>query len=820
MGDSLRFAGKHAEAVKAYRAALAKFRYVPDIRTDIHAGIARCHLAMDEWDAAREPLYQAFLCAPDALRRNRAVTLLVTAFLKTRDLDSLYPLFPYLLRRDSQASRSIAFNLSALEAGDDLFADERYREALWIYRLVFPYEEVQLRTEAHLEHLKRLSEYEKRHMLDPRRLIRLMEWIGDAEAELKTLGEIDNYDQDLFYRVARGYMEALRYHEACEAFLHLHGVAGKERAEESLYLAFTCASRIDPPDRCFPIARRYMDRYPAGLYYDEVTLLAGQLHAHAKRWEEVIRHFSEVLRTRPNHQMAAECLFLLGYAHFMEEQFPQAIARFREVRERFPGWEQIDAAVYWTAMSRMFAAEFEEADKEFTLLIQSTQPSAYREDGLYRRAVCRYALARYEEADACLADYLKQVPEGSLRFEVHMLRGDVAGTVGRTDDAVACYQAALAAPDDLLNIEFYNHCAFQAGQILFDSQKFEAVREHFDAYLARNREGANIPLAVYWSGKALFTLGEQAGAARYYRDAVERFGGDRKAMGVDLILDEWVATTRRLASNETAAAWNDLVASWKRAAETSNHVSRLRYQRVLVHRPGNSHTVNLKLLHGIVQPENLPFASPAVMETMLDSARVQGLTPLAVQVAEAILADYPETDFALEARMFLARHALAQAQSETARKAKPWVDQAVSHLTLIRDAHATSPEAGEALLLLGAIHRDRNRFDEAQSCFEAVLGVKSWRNLWPEALHGLGLCFEKRKDWIKATAYYERIYVMYGKYLDWTAKAYLRRAECLLRAYQEKQARETLEELLGREELKPFPEYAQAVKLREKLEVR
>ncbi len=820
IGDSLRFAAKNPEAIKAYKAALAKFSYVPDIRTDIHAGIARCYLAMDDWESARDPLREAFLCAPDFLRRNRAATLLVTSYLKTQQLDSLYPMIPFLLRRDSYASRSIVFNLAAMQAGDELFGDERYREALWIYRLVFPYEEVQLRTEAHLEYLKRLSEYEKRYLTDPRRLMRIMEWIGDAEAELKSLAEIDNYDQDLFYRISRGYMEALRYREGCEGFLHLHGVAGKERAEESLYLAFVCASRFEPLKRCYTIARQYMDKYPAGVYYDDLTILVGQLYAQEKRWPDVILHFSEVLRVRPNHQMAAECLYLLGYAHFMEEQFKQATARFLELRKRFPGWEQIDAAIYWTAMSLMFAADYEEAEKDFTLLLQTGGTSTYVEDGTYRRAVCNYALAQFDLAETRLADFLKRYPEGSLRFEAQMVRGDVAGALGRTDDAVAYYQAALSGPDDLMNIEFYNHCAFQAGQVLYDGEKFADVRSHFATYIARNREGSNVPLAVYWTGKALFNLGEQVGAARYYRDAAAKFGKDRKAMGVDLILDEWVATTRRLASNDVSNAWTELVAAWKQSAASGDKVSQLRYQRVLMYRPGNTPTVVNKLLSGLMQVENLEHASPAVMETMLEAARTKGQTNLMVRVAEAILADYPETDTALDARMVLAKTGLAQSREASGPAAKELQAKAIAHLTFIRETFATSGEAAEALLLLGAIYREQRKFDEAQKCFDSVLGVKGWRGAWPEALHGLGLCAEARREWLKATAYYERIYVMYGNYRAWTAKAYLRRAECLTHAYQDKQAKETLAEMLAQEELKTFPEYGQAEKLRDKLEGR
>ncbi len=820
IADSLRFASKNVEAIKAYKAALDKFSYGFDLRTDIYASIARCYLAQDDWASAREPLLAAFHTAPDFLRRNRAATLLATSYLKTLTLDQLYPMIPFLLRRDSHASRSIAFNLSALEAGDELFADERYREAFWLYRLVFPYEEVQIRTESHLEYLKRLSDYEKRYMTDPRRLMRIMEWIGDTEFELKALAEIDNYDQDLFYRLARGYMEAMRYREACEGFLHLHAIAGKERAEESLYLAFVCASRIEPDDRCFTIARQYMDKYPAGLYYDELTLLVGQMHSREKRWPDVILHFTEVLQVRPGHQMAAECLFLLGYAHFMEEQFEQATVRFRELRERFPGWEQIDAAIYWTAMSLMFDGDFESAEKDFTLLLESGGASAYVEDGSYRRAVCNYALGLYELADSRLVAFLSRYPEGSLRFEAHMLRGDIAGTVGRTDDAVAFYQAALASPDDLMNIEFYNHCAFQAGQILYDGEKFDDVRAHFGSYIQRNREDSNVPLAVYWTGKAMFNLGEQVGAVRYYRDAVTTFGTDRKAMGVDLILDEWIGTTRRLSSNDVANAWSEMDAAWKRAVASGDTVGRLRYQRVLMYRPGITPSVEYRILSDLLQPENLEYASPAVMETMLEGALKRNQTNLAIRVAQAIITDYTETDFALDARMLLAKFAIEQAREAPAETAQKLLDEAVAHLTIVREVYATTGDASEALLLLGAIYRDQRKLDEAQKCYESVLGVKGWRGAWPEALHGLGLCAEAGKDWLKATAYYERIYVMYSNYRAWAAKAYFRRAECLHRAYQDKQARETIDEMLKQDDLKAFPEYEQAEILLSKLEGR
>ena len=129
IADAQRFSGQLNQAIKSYEAALRRFTYPVDLRTDIYSAIARCYLAEGDWSRAREPLHKAFESAPDSLRRGRAATLLATAYLQTLELDQIYPMVPYLLTRNSLATRSIAFNMAAIEAGDELFQEERYREA-------------------------------------------------------------------------------------------------------------------------------------------------------------------------------------------------------------------------------------------------------------------------------------------------------------------------------------------------------------------------------------------------------------------------------------------------------------------------------------------------------------------------------------------------------------------------------------------------------------------------------------------------------------------------------------------------------------------
>jgi tetratricopeptide (TPR) repeat protein len=368
----------------------------------------------------------------------------------------------------------------------------------------------------------------------------------------------------------------------------------------------------------------------------------------------------------------------------------------------------------------------------------------------------------------------------------------------------------------LLNIEFYNHCAFQTGQILFDDERFDAVRGHFQRYLEKNRPESNPALAIYWIGRSMWQMNEQSGTLRFYKDAVLKYGADRKAVGVDMILDEWVAATRKTSPAEAAAAWQDLTMTIRNASNNQDRATMLRFQRLLLFHPDIKTTERDRLIGSLLQPENIPQASPSVLETMLDAAIARAQTNLAATIAATIIDEFTETDYALDARMFLAQRSIAEARAiegSAPAAAKPLYAEAIKHLGVIREVYASSEEAAKALLLLGELYRAQSRFEEADKCYQDVLGVRGWSNQWPEALIGRGLCAEEKRDFLRAAAHYERIYVMYKGYRAYCAKAYYRRAEALHRGYEDAKAIETLRTLLSQSDLAVFPEFEQAKRL-------
>jgi TolA-binding protein len=812
--DSMRLKNDLENAIKAYKDVLRQYQFSDDMLTDIHCSIARCHLAQDRWKEAMDSLMVVYRKSPDFLRRNWAATLLTTAYLKERDLDHIYALVPFLLQPDSLASRSVAFNLAALEAADNLFAEEFYRDALWVYRLVYPHDTVMVRGEEYLDRLREQAERIKHMPSNPRELMRVQENIGELEAELEALRGVDNYDLELHHRIAMGYMEMMRYREGREIFLYLHRTAEGRMAEEALFLAFRCSSFIQPWTRAFELGEQYIRKYPSGEFFDLLTLAMGQMYAKLQDWPAVIRHLTRTLEMSPKHQSAADCMFLLGYASFMEEKFEDAIRWLTDMNSKFPGNALEDEGVYWMGMSYLFNRQYEEAGKEFDRLLERYPNSTYVVDAGFRRAICDYGLARYEESDKRLASFVEAYPTNVLTGEAIMMRGDIAGTLGRLGDAVTHYQRAMGYD---VNIEFYNHCAFQAGRVLSDAEQYDRLRSHFQSYLERNREGSNIPMAVYWVGVGLWNGGEEKGALRYYREAVEKHGKDRAALGIDLILDEWMGRIKRSRAEDAVAAWQELHSAEEKAVSDANEVMALRYQRILLYDQNLQPSKRQRILQRFATEGVLESASPAVLQTMLDMAQKDGRTNFAVKVAQYVVEKFPETDYALDARMTLARQFLTLSASADAAQAHTYRQEAVKHLEVISEVYAASSEAAMSLLLQGQIHRDEQEWPKADECYKSVLGVKEWRNVWPEALHGRGECAFSQKQYEQASAYFERIYVMYGHYAAWTAKAYLRRAECLRRLYQVGKAKEVLSEMLKNGDLAALPEAEEAKQLMEKL---
>lgn len=792
IGDTYRFEEDMEKALEAYNKALRIYQYGNDWRADIESSMAKCYLADENWHDAIPHLLSVYRVAPDWDRRNWAASLLAMSYLQDRQLDKVYDMMSVLIRPRSFASRSIALNLAALEVGDELFADEKYRDALWIYRIVYPHDMLALNNMVYLDRQERRTEWLRRHQGNIRRIVRIQESIGQVEQELAALEEVENYDNELFYRVARSCMEIRRYRESRELFYHLYQEKIPEKTEECLYLAFISAGALVPFDRALEMGHEYMEEYPGGEYYDTVSLMVGQFYAKLQDWPNTIKVLEKALEVSPEHQEIAECMFMLGYAHFMEEHFEESAQWLRDLLQDYPGNERMADATYWLGMALLFDKNYEEAVLHFEDVIAKYPDSVYCEDAAFRSATCDYGMGMYESAERKFIDFIHQYPEGKLAGEAYVMLGDISGVYGDLEKAVQRY--SKSAEYDI-NMELYNHAMFRAGEMYAELKDYEGLIRHFQEYLERAKPGSNAPLAMYWIGNGYWKMGKREKALDFYMDAIVDFADARRAIGVDMIIEEWIAKAKSADTKLNKKSWREVRKLFRKALDEDKMTMLLRVQRMLLYDDTASAKEKETIRNFLIREENISDASVSILEFIIDGALARDDKNLAVQAAREVVEEFPETDTALYARNILADNAIEENN----------YDDAIRHLDVIREVFASSPQAAEALLKLGKIYTRRNQFEKADQCYTEVLGVKDWKKQWPQALYGRGKMAMEGRDYAEASAYFERIYILYRFYDEWVAKAYLARAGCLEKMREYEKAVEVLEEMLSTKDLKEGP---------------
>lgn len=118
--------------------------------------------------------------------------------------------------------------------------------------------------------------------------------------------------------------------------------------------------------------------------------------------------------------------------------------------------------------------------------------------------------------------------------------------------------------------------------------------------------------------------------------------------------------------------------------------------------------------------------------------------------------------------------------------------------------------AADAFAALGA--DDATYFDEATKLYESIARNKAWRGeATARAVYSLGEVERTKKAFPEAIAYYQRCFVSWSKYANWSARAYMRAADSFEALGRRTEAKEHLRELVRKDEkYAKFPEFTEA----------
>jgi tetratricopeptide (TPR) repeat protein len=789
-GDCQSHLGNYDAAIAAWRHLMDAFTLEPSFRQETLEKLGDALMAAERWQEAADLLEPMFASAPIGLAKARLAGDLVRCNIELGRFDAIAALVPFLDDFGAQVRTSLDFNLTLIRGGDRMFEEGRHLEALLLYQLVYPLEKIREVLEARRESLgSRRVALLKSGDADLRTLVALGTRVARTEQELEALEGVEPFTPEINLRLARLYTAMNRPFEAIWAFSETwHQSPDHPAAERGLRAAAVLAGEAGLDDKALAHARACVENFPEGEFFGEMVRLGGQVLLRSRRWQECIAWTDAHLDENPDLSCAADLLFFRGFSRFQGEDFEGAVADYEASLAADASDENRERIGYWLPLTRLFMGEIGEARGGFETYLSEFPGGTRVEDVRFRIAASSYGLGEFPRARRELDRYLADFPGGMHKGEAHNLLGDIAGAEGRSGDAIR--EFSLAARSET-SMEAINYATFKRGEILEQLGRWQESLDLFQDYLKTHGLDGRHTEAMWRIGLAHSRLGHPERMLETYRKAIAEHADKREAVGMDLILDDWVRERTTMAG---APPVKELRTMLDDASDAGSTTAALRYLRAL-DMSGN--------------PPKQPFdnsdieaASPAVLLWIAEQSKASN-RPLAMHALEKIRSDFAGTEWLEPALLQIA--ILHEEDGDT--------PSAITACTDLFERFPRSPRAGEALARKADLLEKEGRDEEALETLETVLAVKEYKGpLWPRALVRTGEILEKSGRTEEAFAYYQRVYVLYGHYADWTARAYLRSGRVLENLGKTEEAARTYSELLDQERLSDFDEFHEAKK--------
>lgn len=775
LGDCYRINGDHAGAAAAYKRLRQNYNLRGVVLDEVMAKESGSLAVLEKWDEAVPLLTELMATSRSPMLKGQAATLLVRAHLALDEVGKIIELLPQLLSI-SQARYDVDFNLMLIHGGDAKYHQGDFNSALLLYQLVLTKEELIAWHEEQIADLEDALR-NRTQALDFKVATGIRTRLKDLKSSLETILERGDFTEELLFRKGQTFFELGRKWEAFWTFWSIwKTLPQSDLTRQALYSAFVLAGELNMDDRAVEFGWAFIDAFGAGDYFDEVTLQLANLHLRRREFSEAIQVAETGRQINPEHAYMDRLVFIIGYSLFQQENLAEALAAFTEVREKFPDSESEEGAIYWIGMTYLFRQEYESARDEFSEFCARYIGGVYYEDARFRLGVADYGLGDFKSAREHFEKFIEQFPGSPLRAEAHAFLGDIAGAEGRLADALEHYRLVPKYTEDMQQI---NYAAFQVGKILELQERYADMVEFFTAYLQNYRLDGQYTEALHRLGFAQKMLGDVDGMLKTYTDAIRKYAFRIDALGIDLIIRDWVDASRTIKGEPPVKWLREQLAS---SLENRSDTARLRMLWALSDLCGAEAAP-------VFNDADLKNAPPAVLE-WIGRVSARGQPELAAEALEKVVEEFPESPWVENALATWADIAAAAGDNEKALKL--YQRQFESFPSSLR--------AGEALKKMADMKYALKRYDEAMADYLRVLEIKEWRGpLWPECLYKVGDVLLTQGKLKEAFGYFQRVYVLYEGYPDWAARAYLQSGIVLEKLNRRREALATYEEMLKNE---------------------
>jgi tetratricopeptide (TPR) repeat protein len=756
-------------------------------------------LLLDEKSKDAAAYYQQIKGGLVPVNRGRATVLELYALLEAEDNDGAMKLVMEEYPRMGDLLQLVTFQTFTLDLGSRFLEKEEYRKAIICLQRIWSSERLLKHQRSRLAELEsKLQAAEANPAGDPYAKFLHGQMITKVRREIENFQKIPNFDSALRLRLATAYQGMGRYRESAlimEAMLR--DMPPDKVVESASMNLIQCWNAIERWPKAAEAAETFVEKFPQSSQIPLALYMKGTAEEKEYRYADAVATFENIVNKYPKSEYAPRAQFMKGFSQLLAGQNKDAIASFEELQKKHAKHEMAESAAYWRGMGYSLDKQYVRSREVLDEYLKKYPDGMHKSAAVFRKAYCAQQMKDFPLSIKELRQFLRTFPGAEEKSEARILLADALMNEGGIDEGIAVLKGI---PQE--DTQFYADGMFKIGRAYKLTEQYDKLREHMEEFQAANARNPRVAEAIYWIGWTYKQADQPDKAREVYWKAITDYGDDAAIRSVE---DLFPAVAKLYRGDE----------------EQVQYAARLRDLREEADGSGKK-TLAMRALWA--QAAALRKKDPAQARAILVDAsprvNVQTANPLLLaDFADALLADGREKEGEQMFRDLVKWNprapqkdrALATLGNLEAKRGNE--KAALAQFDRFERETVGSRLFGQVMLAKAELLTVRGQNSEARATLEKLLANEySSGQDKAKALYLIGESFMKEGKPDKAIPYYQRIYVMHGRWRDWVAKAYLRSGEAFEKLRDQPSARRTYQELTENEDLSQFQESEQAGK--------
>jgi TolA-binding protein len=729
--------------------------------------------------------------------RGRATVLQLHALLEAGRDDEALKVVKEEFPRMRELLQLATFQTLIFELGSRYLERNRPRDAIICLQRIWSANRLLEHQQARLEDLKsKLQAAETGPRGDPYARILFEQLISKLNREIENLRKIENFDAAVRLRLAATYQAMRRYRESALILERMVEELPPDRMVESAATNLVQSwFEIEAWTKVIGAANAFTRKFSKSGQVPLIAYLQGIAEQRNGRYREAINIFAALSNNYATSEYAPRARFMAAFSLLQAEDHRQAIAEFERFEEQYPEHDLREDALYWRGIGWSLQREFVRAREVMETYLSTFKGGRYYASATFRKAYCAQQTKDYQTSIRELEAFLREHSTAAECDEARLLLGDAMMSQGRLDEAVVVFRSISKE-----NVQLHTEGVFKIGKAFKLTEQHEKLLSHLAQFKAENPRSPRVGEALYWIGWVHRQQGFPERAREVYWSAISEYGNDPTIQSVE---DLFPAISKLYRGDDEQAELCTRLRNLHLEAEKAAKktlATRAAWAEAVALRRRDPAQAQSGLLE-VVKRLNVQTDNPAILADCADALLAAGREDEAENLYRDLVKWNPRATQKDRALAAIGKAEMRRGNAITALQLFERFEREI----------VGSPLVGEVMLSRAQILQASGRGAESREALEKLLASEyAMGKEKAEALYLIGETHMRDSRPELAIPYFQRLYVMYGRWRNWVAKAYYRSGEAFEKLNDEFSACRTYQELTEREDLAGFEEASKA----------